>query len=222
MPIRFFKVKETTDRPVIIVGGGPSLKNFPYNCLNGLGYVLAVKSAIFDIPFADAGFGLDRPRFREWWARLGNAGFPVYWAIDDGVPSRINHPIPSNVRLLRRERGTFLHKGPDTVCNGGTSGFGALNLAYILKPSAIFLFGFDYTRVDGEWHANESHYIAKRHQNPIRWKQWAKSYDTAAGQLKDAGIPVFNASPDSTVEAFPKVTHDEAIEHLDRLRSERD
>ena len=44
------------DKPVAVVAGGPSLVDFDFEQLRGA-HVLAVKGSMFDIPWADAGFG---------------------------------------------------------------------------------------------------------------------------------------------------------------------
>jgi len=215
VPYRFYKIKDDWGgRPALIVGAGPTMKDFDCERLRGLCRILAVKAAMFDVPFADAGFGLDIPRFREWHTRIGELGFPVYWAVPDENPSLIRHNIPPNVRLLRRERGTEMHPGPDSVNSGGSSGFGALNVAFIKRPSEVYLFGFDHHQIKGQWHAEVRHYRQKRNQSPIRWKQWARSYETAADQFAEIGVPVYNASPDSGIQAFERMSQDEAIERL--------
>ena len=68
------------DRPIIIIGYGASLKDQDISRLKGLGYVIAVKGMMFDIDWADVGFGIDLPRLREWTDRFANLPFPVWWA----------------------------------------------------------------------------------------------------------------------------------------------
>ena len=47
------------DKPVAVIGGGPSLLDLNYEELRGA-HVLAVRTSIFDIPWADAAFGVRR------------------------------------------------------------------------------------------------------------------------------------------------------------------
>src|SRR5262249_22760879 len=84
------------DKPVAIVGGGPSLMNFDFNEVRGE-HVLAVKGSIFDIPWADAGFGLDMPRYNEWRERLAGLHARIYWAVPEDQLERTGPPPSKNV-----------------------------------------------------------------------------------------------------------------------------
>lgn len=220
---RFHTVKDDWHgRPALIVGGGTSLDNLDLSRLKGRGAIIAVKGQMFDLDFADFGFGLDKPRFREWAVsrKIDHVPYPVYWAIPDSHPPTVRHRIPANVRLLRRIRGEGIALDRDSVVNGGTSGHGALNLAYHHKPSAVFMFGFDHFSSGKRWHSNDSHHKTKRPQNPVRWKSWALSYYGIAEAFREAGIPVVNVSPESQIEAFEKVGYEQALDDLDRIRRE--
>lgn len=206
------------DKPVLIVGGGASLAGFDLERLRGLGHVLAVKGSMFDIPWATAGFGLDLPRYLEWAHKLGDLPYPVYWAFPDDNPPHpkvANAHIPDNVVPLRRVRGDKLADTPEYVYNGGTSGFGALNLAVLKRARQICLFGFDFKQTTGEWHYNRKHYGANRVQNPIRWREWSKRFALVAEELRYMGIDVLNASPDSALPGFYRATLDDAVVALE-------
>lgn len=214
---------------MIIVAYGTSLAGLDLNRLQGLGHVLAVKGALFDIPWADAGFGLDMPRLREWKDRLKDVTMPVWWAVPDEF-DRTDYPT---VRFLRRERGEILSSDPGMIHSGGSSGFGALSFAVLTHAREIVLFGFDYAPVEiivarnrrgapkligMGWHSNEDNYGQKRHQWPMNWQKWSEAFSAVKPDLDRRGVHVVNASPNSLITAFEKMTHDEAIEYLDRLR----
>lgn len=204
-----------SDRPVAIVGNGVSSAGFDYNRLRGL-YVLAVKGTMFDIPWADAGFGLDATRYLEWRARLGSIGFPVYWATTN--KGNLDSDCPASVCLLDRidKVEADLSDNPAAVQSGGSSGFGALNVAWLKRAKQIVLIGYDYS---GTLHVGEQHYAEKRADAGSNWKVWARSFDRVAGRLIKAGVEVINASPNSAITAFPRMTIDEALQHLGRVRS---
>jgi hypothetical protein len=81
--------------------------------------------------------------------------------------------------------------------HGTHSGFCALNLAYQMRPTALYLIGFDMARGPrGEAHWFPQYpWVIKAHATSIgRFDEWARQFDTAAQQLLDAGISVFIAS----------------------------
>lgn len=202
-----------SERPVAIVGGGPSLKGFDFERLRNRFTVLAVNASILDIPFADAGFTIDRRAARNWWPRLRTIRSPLYFAVPDNWLVNFDGPPTGNMTFLRRVQGTALTRDTRLISAGGTSGFGALHLAFLNGARRVTLFGFDYRPSKaGEWHHNERHYNFVNHQIVSTWEQWARNFDDAAPVLKAAGVEVINASPGSAITAFPRVSIQEALE----------
>jgi hypothetical protein len=204
------------DRPVAVVAGGPSLVNFDFERLRGA-HVLAVKAAIFDIPWADAGFGLDMPRYMEWRDRLANVQSRVYWAVPEDQLERTGPPPTKNITFLRRLDGQNLSSNPTEIYGGGTSGFGALQIALHKRAKSIVLFGFDY---DGSYDGtkpfrhNDQHYIRKRQMVAANWEIWATHFSIYVSYLSDHNIQVVNACPASAVSCFQKVTLDDGVAML--------
>jgi hypothetical protein len=194
------------DRPVAIVGGGPSLVGFDFERLRGA-HVLAVKGAIFNIPWADAGFGLDMLRYTEWRERLGEVQSRVYWAMPE---DQSVEPSPSkNVTLLKRREGQQLSNDPSEIYGGGTSGFGAMQICIHKRAKQIILFGFDY---DGEVEKDQK----RREQSLINWKKWARHFEVYVPYLTQRGINVVNACPKSAIACFQKTTLDDGVSLLHR------
>lgn len=119
------------DKPVAVIGGGPSLHDFDYERLRGA-HVLAVKDLIFDIPWADAGFGVG-----EWHNKLDVQG-RVYWA----VPEEIEPPA-KNITILKQMPGQQVSDDPGVVY-GSSSEFGAMQICIHKRAKQIVLFGFDH------------------------------------------------------------------------------
>jgi hypothetical protein len=193
---------------VAIVGNGPSLRGFDYERLRGM-HVLAVKAAMFNIPWADAGFGLDIPRYLEWRDMLNAVRtMPVYWAVPKikqlGPP-----PHAPCVRFLRRVDLSDLSDELTVICSGGTSGFGALNLAWLKRAKRIVLLGYDYNGDAGS--ADTRAYMNRREQPTDRWVQWAKNFSKVRRRLDLAGVTVINAAPESRITAFPRMQIDAAL-----------
>jgi len=201
------------DKPVAIVGGGPSLVGFDFERLRGA-HVLAVKGSIFDIPWADAGFGLDMPRYHEWRDKLANVQSRVYWAVPEDQLQKTGAPPSKNVTFLKRLPGENLSDDPSEIYGGGTSGFGAVQICLHKHAKTIVLFGYDY---DGAYDAhtgfrhNDQHYGKKRAQNFANWEAWARHFSIYIPYLNDNGIRVVNACPASAITCFQKVTLDDGV-----------
>ncbi|HEV8503717.1 MAG TPA: hypothetical protein VGR63_19250 [Casimicrobiaceae bacterium] len=184
-----------------IVGGGPSLIDFDFERLRGA-TILAVKGSLFSIPWADAGFGMDMIRYGEWRDRLAGLPTRVYWAAHDG---QLDPAPPRNVTFLHRREGRAVSDDPGVVYSGGTSGFGALQIALLKRAKRIVLFGFDYGG------AGES--------DPRRarsWLIWAEQFRVFVPYLTAAGVNIVNACPHSAIPCFQKATLDDGVRALTR------
>jgi hypothetical protein len=204
---------------VAIVGGGPSLIGFDYEKLRGA-HVLAVKGTIFDIPWADAGFGLDMPRYIEWRERLANVQARVYWAVPEDQLQKTGPPPSKNITFLKRLNGEDVSADPGAIYGGGTSGFGAVQIALLKQAKRIGLFGFDYNGggevENGGFRHNDQHYVKKRAQNAENWRVWSEHFRVYVPALREMGVHVFNACPHSQIECFQKVTLDDGVAMVQR------
>lgn len=201
------KTIDWSDRPLLIVGCGASLKGFDLNRLRGLGRILAVKESIWDLPFADACFGLDVPWMERQRTKLSELPMPLYLA----VPPKRTFPIMANATYYMRKFSDRLSDNPAEISCGRNSGFGALGLAKHKHARQIILFGFDYQ--PNSYYCPER-YKHKKAETGDHWPSWARIIDGIADQL--AGVEVLNASPNSTIRAFQKIGLEEAV-HLLRM-----
>jgi hypothetical protein len=202
------------------------MKGFDFDRLRIPGIrVMAVKEIIVDLPFADVLFALDRPWMvrRADWIRE-NCKAEVFLAPtglerDHGLVPRI-----ANATYLKLARFEGFSDDPETIQSGGNSGNGSVNLAYLKRAGRngkpVVLFGFDYIEKDGH-----HHYSAERYhwyplgRNARYWKNWGDNFNACMRQITAAGMTILNASTISTVECFPKITHEQALDCLHRLRS---
>ena len=213
VPLGSAGAQDWGQRPVAIVGGGPSLRGFDLGRLQGRFTVLAVNASIFDCPFADAGFSIDRRAARNWWPRLvSEVSMPLTFAVPDPWLVNFSGPPRPGMKFVRRMSGTAITSLPTLISAGGTSGFGALHFAFLRGARRIVLFGYDYAPSDaGLWHHNQHHYDFPHHQLAADWAQWARNFEAAAPVLREAGVEVINASPRSAITAFPRVSLEEAL-----------
>jgi hypothetical protein len=199
------------DKPLAIVGTGPSLKGFDFSRLDLPGVrVLAVKEAVWDLPFADCVFGLDRPWINRQAERLNALTMEKVFSVEEEYRPCA---IVEGATYILRTRHPGLSEDPAQIQSGGNSGFGAFNLAYLKRARRIALFGFDYR--DGHYCEDRYHWYAPG-QNARYWTNWGGNFTACLPQLARAGIDIINASPTSTVRAFPKCTIDEGVAWLCR------
>jgi len=114
-----------------------------------------------------------------------------------------------------------LNTDPGWINHGTHSGFQAINLAYQFGAAKILLLGYDCKykhhpdcRPDQDGKCRPPD-ICQRHwfgSHPKGWgdanhiARWVQSYRTI-----NCDRPIINCSPDSAVDAFPKMTLDEAL-----------
>lgn len=214
-PVKFGSIEgDWSDRPVALVATGPSLTGFDVNQLHGLCRVIAIKEMIFELPWADEGFGLDI----TWMSKarrqkeLEACRMPLVLAVPDEGLTMDLPPERPGITYIERKRGEQLSTDPRSIYAGGTSGFGALNVAYLRGCKDVFLFGYDY-RTDGSRH----HHDNARYPNAQahgHWPGWARKFDLIRKQISEAGMRVTVAGLESAITAFPKVSHETALEML--------
>ncbi|MFO0271378.1 MAG: hypothetical protein ACK53W_12690 [Gemmatimonadota bacterium] len=198
---------------VAIVGTGPSLIGFDFDRLRGIGRVLAVKEAVFDLPFADACVSIDAKWFRRRGPALTDVLVPLYQAADEAW---MGHVLP-NATFLRYRRGEGLSDDPAELVVHGSSGYSAVNYAYLRGARRVVLLGFDYANRDGAHHYARYEWHGSANLNTRYLPSWAAGYRSMLPQLARAGVTVINANPDSAMDAFLRMTLDDALSVLRRM-----
>ena len=191
---------------IAIVASGPSLAAIDPAAFDVPGLTtIAVNGAIEWLRRADYWFTLDESAVNL--IRANNPRFGTQYVM--AVPARVSTP-PHVVRIVRHQGRLFgkaravghlceCHNGVAT----GNSAFGALGLAYHMRPEKIAIFGVDGTqepRVTGGRPRTLAHLPAL--------------FKTAVPQLRAAGIDVVNGSPNSAVDCWPRMTPQEALSCL--------
>src|SRR6516164_7985721 len=119
------------DMPLAIVGTGISLVGFDFGRFQIPGIrVLAVKEAVWDLPFAECVFSLDRPWINRQADKLNASPIPKVFAVEPEVRPCAN--IENSLYLLRSRFGGF-SEDPKIIQSGANSGFGAVNYAYLKR-----------------------------------------------------------------------------------------
>jgi len=178
---------------IYVVGGGPSLKGFDWERLRDK-YVIVVCRAYQKVPWAKILYFTDK-RFFEWYPDLISfKGIKV-------SGGKTEHPDIINYRFTGAD-GIELIKG--RLRHGNNSGYAAINLAIQCGAKTIILLGFDMG--GGHWH--QEHPIPTR---PHVYNKMIPHFDSLAEQAKKLGVTILNASPESRLEAFPKITLEQAL-----------
>lgn len=212
------------DKPTAIVGCGPSLKGFDLNRLNIAGVrVIAVNEAIWDLPFAEAVFSLDRPYINKRGPDFSPLPMQKFFAVE---PEYGPCAVVDGASYFLRSRFDGYSDDPSIIQSGANSGFGATQLAYLKRGPARahwwhwVLFGFDYLD-HPDVHYNHARYqaidkvwAASPRHNGNYWRNWGDCFLGCRAQLDLAKIRVINASPITTVRAFDKCSVDEGVWHL--------
>jgi tetratricopeptide (TPR) repeat protein len=210
---------------VAIVGGGPSLRGADLTPLRGAVHTVAVNATASALPWSDVAVTHDAShlaeRFRDFPGPVV-AGVPLDHLRRTGRVDSIEHR-----RRLVTDR---LSEMDDLLHSGGhTSAYTALNYAYLLRPRLIVLFGIDLQNFwgpDEYWHQTMDEYNRRRfqalqlragfedyHEYRSRKIQSAPAvFASVLPQVEHAGVEILNASPVSSIECFPKLEPQEAVE----------
>ena len=123
-------------------------------------------------------------------------GFKVSLDLAGGV-----HPnTPESVLIVRVGGRSGLEAGQTHIRTGGNSGHAAIHIAASMGAKRIILLGLDMT--GGHWHGKHPKGLA----NPTEgaFKRWKQHFTHLAKALQERDIEIFNCSPISVLQCFPK------------------
>ncbi len=156
----------------------------------------------------------------SWWQRsmndnkrcsLGGGMYSFHDAIYKGQwftgsTDFKDHP---QVNALQITGQTGLETEPTGLRHGSNSGYQAINLAVHLGAKRIILLGYDMRQDGGR---NNWHDEARPLASPDVYKQsMLPHFDTLVEPLRERGVEVINATPDSALECFPKISLEDAL-----------
>lgn len=189
-PFGFVSASPTSD--IYIVGGGPSLSGFNLNVLSSR-TVICVNDGILFLPWAYAVVSADLI-----WMQKRAENLQVFAGHKYLVAAQ---PGQQDATWLLKVREPGLSSFRNEVHIGGTSGYAALNIAYLAGAKTIHLLGYDYHSPGVHWFGR---YPWRSSADEDLWQKWATAYNTTLPQLAATGVTVYNYSPQSRVTAFQK------------------
>jgi hypothetical protein len=210
------KAGQWKDEHCFVVGGGPSLSGFDFSRLRGRGRVIAVNKAFYDCPFADVLIGMDHSFFR--WADTGRLAkgelgkkyrdaYRAFKGIKVFIVSRSTRV--TGVKIAKRTQNPkYIGKMEAGIYTGNNAGVGALSFAAMMGCNPIYLLGMDCT------HNKKSHFhdgYPQRIQTKNTARSFISHFRAAGNELKKAGFQIYNCSPISKINTFPKIDIDEVL-----------
>lgn len=198
---------------ISVVGGGWSFAEVDQKKLPGL--IICANEAGVLLPRADAIVTMDRlwteNRFsaleqfrRSFYVRRG-----ALQNIDKArcIGSWLKPFECSNLAI--EEDGVAGFSEDASILNGDNSGVNALNLAYILRPKQLLMFGFDMCRhPNGNpyWYPPYSWVAQTGGTKPAKYDKWAREFNNIAIAFASIRCVVLNVSAHTKINAFRKVT----------------
>ncbi len=199
-----------------LLGGGPSLSGFDAEILRGHGRIIAINEAGLTIaPFADVLFFPD-PRWFEW----NFDRFDLFFGdrritrqdpekrtpdCDPDLAARIKAALPDLfIDVIARETVAPISFDPMKVagvCGGGN----AINLAFLFGAPRIVLLGYDM-KPNGHFHDRH-----KKNTTPGNYDRFRRAITLMSVHLRNKGVEVLNATPDSGLDCFPMVELTDAL-----------
>lgn len=201
-----------------ILGGGLSLKSVDVSVLRGRRTIAINNAGLAGsspcAPWADVHFWHDDRWFRQWVVndkrRLTNTGHACRVTVqlpgdsctaDLAARSAVVEAARElNVETVEREKDKPFSTYPTRLA-GVHSGDRAINLAALKGAARIVLLGFDM-KPTGQWHGE--------HEKPSRSENYATRFMPALRRMSAPlcayGVEVLNATEDSALDCFPKIS----------------
>ena len=205
-------------------GGGPSLKNFDPERLAGRRRI-AINRIVLPVDVAgrtvtDSAFDPADLRWpgirdadvlyfgdRSWWQKDGPAVLAFFRGKYIVTSSRATAP---NILNVMNTGMMGLETKTTGVRSGSNSGYQAINLAYHFGVRRIVLLGFDQNILAGESHVHGGYGMAPESVQHVLQARMLPFFAHLVKPLAKAGVEVLNASPESALTWWPKITLDEA------------
>ena len=111
--------------------------------------------------------------------------------------------VPATVCVLRNSGNGGFSDQPDSLRTGSNSGYAAIHLAATAGATEIVVLGLDMTGA-GHWHG--MHPRGLNNPKEVTFARWRQRFKGLEIELTQRGVRVFNCSPVSLLECFPRST----------------
>lgn len=185
---------------IVILANGPSLTQADVDACRGVARVIAIKDAVHLAPWADVLYGCGND-VSNWWHANGNV---LQWYA--GLRFTLDPKAAQWATVLKNTGQNGLDTDPRGLRTGKNSGYQAVNLAVHLGARRIVLLGFDMRPIDGK-----DHWFPRLMRVPNPYRDFCECFATIAAPIQARGIEVRNATPNSALWMFPKMTLADAL-----------
>lgn len=191
---------------VIVIAGGWSVSQYDVTDLRRPDRMVIGVNESSVLAQCDVGITMDRLWAERRWQRYFETRTGDLW-----IRRGADKALPEHPRRKRFECDHKSHEMVDIpgVLNGTNSGMCALNYVYQLRPSRLYLFGFDMQRGPDEqpyWH-KPYEWAQQGATKPGKYREWAPQFESIARQFRDAGIVVKQVNNRSKIEAFEQIDY---------------
>ena len=186
-----------------ILGGGPSLKGFNFEILQREFTIGINRHYLFSNPSIH--FAMDWDLYKEIkdtqeWEDY--RGVKIFFDVS-------NRPYEDVYIILSAGAMGIPQSFEGGIFHGQNSGFGAIQLAYLLGFKEIYLLGFDMKMSGLEGHFSDKWYT--RPQYEVILERFVEEFDQVAPMFEERGIRIVNLSPDTALECFTKKRIEEIL-----------
>lgn len=211
---------------VVIIAGGPSVTPEQVavveraKTFGRVSAVIAVNDSYLLAPFADICYfadshwwkwhqdGVDKPALGMSAAQV-RAAFAAFAGQKCSIQDSGANITDDAVHIIRNmtfpDHGNLLSTDPRKLATGRNSGFQAMNLAILGGAKVLPLLGFDAQPAeDGKkhWHGDHPPRIGAPGAN--QYEYFRRAFAEAESLITSMGVTVFNCSPRTAIDAFPK------------------
>lgn len=181
----------------VIIGSGASLTDDQVNHVKGKAEVIVINDNYKKAPWADILYYCDNQWF-EWHKEEVRKFKGIRATLNDGEAHWI----------FKQGEETGLSICPHTLNTGKNSGYQAINLALLLGAENIYLLGYDMKRTSGLKHWFGDHPIS----GFDIFHDMIECFRTIPdANQKHFGANIWNCTPDSALNMFPRLSIYEAI-----------
>jgi len=189
-------IERRGDRPVFIIGGGPSLENVGLTGLQNRFVIGCNDAYVFGEGIVDVCHFGDH----KWFTRHR----PTLYGYGGFLTTSVHALMEEEdlIHVARENHGW--HK--DKLGWNGNTGCEAINLALLLGAQRIYLLGFDMKlgpEGESNWHVN----VLDNPTEEVHYARYKDSFQTCVldWKAKWPEVEIVNLNPDSALECFPKV-----------------
>jgi hypothetical protein len=191
-------------KTVAILASGPSLSAEQVELVRAHKLpCIAINNSVVLAPWADALFAADV----SWWCRYQSVGLAF-----QGLKTTTHDSVPfEQVKLLRPTGFKGYDHTPGTIRTGINSGYQATHVAMQAGASRILLLGVDMSVKHGvHWHGSHPEGMSNPDERILpRMREY---WETLVPHAKLNRVAIYNCSPISELECFPKVALENCIE----------